>query len=109
MGKRRKAPQGGRNPASGLATQAFARAPLNLWTILLAAVAVALPLALAAVWPRLPALGSPPALLAGQGSSFPPSTLPLKASSLGFPPRDRPLITNVNIVDLDGDGRQDVL
>jgi hypothetical protein len=109
MGKRRKAPPRGRNQASGPVTPPAPRARVNRWTIVLGAVAIALPLALAAIWPRLPALGPPPALLAGQGSSFPRSTLPLEASSLGIPPRDRPLITNVNIVDLDGDGRQEVL
>jgi hypothetical protein len=80
-----------------------------LWTLVLACVAIALPVALFAIWPRLPALGSPPELLRGQGSSFPPSTLPLEFDSPGDPPRDQPLITNVNIVDLDGDGQQEVL
>jgi len=85
------------------------RRATNLPTILLGGIAVILPLTMVAAWPRLPALGSPPKLLAGQGSAFPSSRLPLDPMAVGAPARDQPLITNVKIVDLDGDGRQDVL
>ncbi|HVW00027.1 MAG TPA: VCBS repeat-containing protein, partial [Planctomycetaceae bacterium] len=75
----------------------------------LLSIALALPLAVALVLPRLPALGHvEPAKISFQ-STFPASTLPLEQSVLGRAPQGEPLITNVQIVDLDRDGVPDVL
>ena len=45
----------------------------------------------------------------GRADVVPPSTLPLTRSTLGRPPANKPLVTNVQIVDLDRDGLPDVL
>jgi hypothetical protein len=102
-GKRAK-----RQPAAPQPTPAGTPS-VDFLTILWGVLAILLPLALFTLWSRIPALGSPPKLLAGQGSSFPASTLLLEATPLGAPAKDQPLITHVQIVDLDGDGKQDVL
>jgi len=110
MAKRRAAAaQRAKRQTGALPPTPVNRPPVNFLTILWSLLAIVLPLALFAIWPRLPALGSPPKLLAGQSSSFSASTLPLDATPLGAPAQDQPLITHVQVVDLDGDGKQDVL
>ncbi|MCO6457001.1 MAG: VCBS repeat-containing protein [Pirellulaceae bacterium] len=55
-----------------------------------------------------PAAGPPPKVEPAAWR-FAPSSLPLQASPLGPPPHDRPLLTHVQVFDLDQDGRLDVL
>src|SRR4051812_6353846 len=78
-------------------------------TPVLAAAAVLLPvavyLALPAAGPARPAPGPP----APAPPPLEPSSLPLAASNLGRPPGYRPLVTNVQVADLDRDGIPDVL
>jgi hypothetical protein len=74
---------------------------------LLAVLAVAIPAGTAALLPRLPALGRPTPLYSG-GSTFPPSSLPLMQQALDALPEFPPWITNVQIVDVDDDGLNDV-
>ncbi|WP_020469956.1 FG-GAP repeat domain-containing protein [Zavarzinella formosa] len=78
-------------------------------TAVLAGVAVLLPVGFYAVLGRIkPGREvSPPVIPATV--SFEPSTLPFQKSSLGKAPVGRPLITNVQIFDLDRDGKPDVL
>src|SRR5207302_5124493 len=75
----------------------------------LAAVAVVLPLGFAVGLGRIEPHGPPPALHASPVSHFPPAGLTFDRRTLGPEPGYRPQITNVRIVDLDRDGRPDVL
>src|SRR5439155_11979597 len=59
--------------------------------------------------PNVPPAGPPPELKAAPASQFPASSLPLTFTQLGPGPGYRPLITNLQIVDLDGDGLPDVI
>ena len=58
--------------------------------------------------PGLPSLGQAPERYSG-GTSYPASPTGWQRQSLGGAPVGLPLITNVQIVDLDGDGQQEVL
>ncbi|MFN0050967.1 MAG: FG-GAP repeat domain-containing protein [Planctomycetales bacterium] len=46
---------------------------------------------------------------AGGGSRFPPSPVGFSRNEIGPPPTQHPIITNVQIVDFDGDGASDIL
>jgi hypothetical protein len=72
----------------------------------LIAAAIAIPFALRA---RLDNPATAAALLQTRVPEFEPSNLLLTQSTLGRPPDYRPLITNVQIVDLDRDGLPDVI
>ncbi len=76
--------------------------------VLLVAAALLLPVGIAFALTFVPPGGQPPEVSPGPASSYPASALPLTVRSLGELGY-RPLITNVNIVDLDGDGLPDVL
>jgi hypothetical protein len=78
-------------------------------TAVLIPIAVLLPAGIYFGLPLLPALGDAPETPATVQVAFPASTLPLKQSTLGRTPKGQPLITNVQIVDLDRDGIPDVL
>src|SRR5262245_13414136 len=75
----------------------------------LVAVALLLPVALVVAMATLPPRGAPPQMHTSPVSHFPPSTLPLDRQALGPEDAYRPEITNVKVVDLDRDGRLDVL
>src|SRR5690349_2260795 len=75
----------------------------------LLAVAILQPALLGAAFVLLPARGEPPAVLASPVAHFPPSNLAFHRQTLGPEPGFRPQITNVKIVDLDQDGRPDVI
>src|SRR4051812_28117714 len=73
------------------------------------AAAIAIPVVVAILLPWIPPLGTPPPLLSGNGSSLPAARLQFDQITIGSAPRDQPLITHVQIVDLDGDGHNDLL
>lgn len=75
----------------------------------LAGVAIALPFALWLGLPLVPARRTVPLVSSPVQTSFPVSKVPLKQQTLGSAPQGKPLITNVQIVDLDRDGIADVL
>jgi hypothetical protein len=75
----------------------------------LAAAAVLVPVAFAVAWPYLPDRGAPVPVRASPVSHFPPASLALDRQTLGREPGHRPRVTGVQIVDLDRDGRNDVL
>jgi hypothetical protein len=81
---------------------------MSRWTVLLLVLAVVIPLAGFLALPRL-LPSEPMPLLPSGGSTFAPSRL--KFQSQPWPPEsDRaPRLTHVSIVDLDADGRPDVL
>lgn len=60
------------------------------------------------VLPGLPSLGEPPEVFSG-GTSYPASELPFKKLNVGPDPVGLPLITNVQIVDFDGQGKNDIV
>lgn len=78
-------------------------------TLLLVALAVALPVGIAVGLPFVAPQGDPPELLTITGTHFPPANLPFDRQTLGPEPGYRPRITNVRIADLDKDGLPDVL
>lgn len=86
----------------------------GLWaTLLLAIVAVALPAAFWFLWPWIPALRSPPALLPSRGISYPPSPRGFELQTPGASPADAlaapAWITHVKVADLEGNGSADIL
>lgn len=78
-------------------------------TLVLLSIALTLPVATVLVLTRLPALRHfAPAKLPMQ-TSFPASTLAFDKSTLGRTPQGKPLITHVQIADVDRDGIPDIL
>ncbi|WP_339734255.1 VCBS repeat-containing protein [uncultured Gimesia sp.] len=58
--------------------------------------------------PGLPSLGQVPEIFSG-GTSYPASEIPFQRVNIGPDPVGLPLITNVQIVDFDGDGTNEIL
>lgn len=81
---------------------------LNRQSFLLVFGVVALPITAFLTYPHLPALGRLPEPYAG-GSSFLPSRLALQRQTVGPEPTGHAWMTNVQIVDFDGDGMPDVV
>ena len=77
--------------------------------VVLLALAIIIPIAFMILIPFIPPLGDPPALLPGVVSRFDPSPLPFKPITIGDPSSFHPLITHLQIVDLDADGLPDIL
>ena len=77
---------------------------------LLALAVVAIPLGTAILLPAVPS-PRPPPLVATAGSSYPASPIAFERRPLALPGEDRhlPLITHVQVVDLDGDGAAEVV
>lgn len=82
--------------------------PARLTPVLLS-IALALPVATAFVLPRLPVLGRIVPTKSPVQTSFPASTLAFEKSTLGRAPQGKPLITHVQIADVDRDEVPDVL
>jgi hypothetical protein len=79
-------------------------------TITLLCVSIlALPLATWMFLLELPSIAAGPAVPVSSGKSYPPSTLPFVRTSADPQPVGLPEITNVQIADLDGDGRNEIL
>jgi hypothetical protein len=76
----------------------------------LVGLALALPVATVLALPRLPALG-PPRPVTSAGDTFPASPLRFERQPLPVANEEKqlPLVTNVQVVDLDGDGTAEVL
>lgn len=82
---------------------------ISRWQIAgLAGIAIAIPIATALVLPRLPALGRQPEMYSG-GSTFPRSEWKFRKRTVDPLPEQPPLITNVQVIDFDRDGRADVI
>ena len=75
----------------------------------LLAVAVLLPIGIAVGLPYLPPLGGPPPLLVSPVSHFPPAYQSFDRRAIGPDQGFSPIVTNVKVVDLDRDGRPDIL
>jgi hypothetical protein len=76
--------------------------------LILIAVLVLIPLATAAILPHVPALRPAPDVYSG-GKTFPDSPLPFDTQPLGDSPAGLPIIANLQIVDFDGDGANDII
>jgi len=76
--------------------------------IVLAVVALSLPVLIWAGLPFLPPLGKPLEVHHG-GTHYPPSPVPFDRQTIGPPPAGLPLVANVQIVDLDQDGQPEIL
>ena len=82
----------------------------SLWGIaFLLGLALLLPGATFYVWPKLPAVGPLPELKPGGRAYDPSPTVKFERITIGPEPVGLPLITNVQIVDFDADGRSDIL
>ncbi|MSR56421.1 MAG: VCBS repeat-containing protein [Planctomycetaceae bacterium] len=77
--------------------------------MLLASLAVAIPVATYFAVPAIPQLRTLPEPASEIGSRFPASPLGFQRREIGPPPEQRPIICNVQILDFDGDGRNDIL
>ena len=84
--------------------------PMSARDLGLSLLAVALPVATVLALPHLPALGRPRPVFSA-GNTFPPSPLPFERRPLPLESEAKqlPLITNVQVVDVDGDGVTEVL
>ncbi|QDV15510.1 FG-GAP repeat protein [Gimesia panareensis] len=85
------------------------------WTLLVLIAIILLPLATWFLLPLVPPLGSLPDLYSG-GTSYPASELHFERNredllpvKMDPPSKDLPLITNVQILDFDGDGKNEIL
>ncbi|SFI23697.1 FG-GAP repeat domain-containing protein [Planctomicrobium piriforme] len=76
--------------------------------LLLVGAAVAIPIVTAWLLPRIPSVQRLPPLHFG-GMSYPASPLKFERKTIGPEPVGLPLITNVQILDFDGDGKQEIL
>ncbi|TVQ00881.1 MAG: VCBS repeat-containing protein [Planctomycetaceae bacterium] len=70
--------------------------------------AIAIPVGTAMWLPQVPAWRTPPAIYSG-GTSYPASELDFRFQEIGPPFTGLPLITNVQIVDFDDDGQNEII
>ncbi len=95
--------------ADGNGDGAWSRPRLQYQVAALLGLAILLPGLIVYIWPRLPTLGSLSELKSG-GNSYPTSdNLRFERVVVGPKPIGLPLISNVKIVDFDGDGNAEVL
>ncbi|MSR57176.1 MAG: VCBS repeat-containing protein [Planctomycetaceae bacterium] len=80
------------------------------WSLIpLACLTVAIPVASYYALPRIPPLRQLPEPAAAAGSRFAASSLRFARSEIGPAPQLRPIITNVQILDFDGDERNEII
>jgi hypothetical protein len=84
--------------------------PVTLKDALLVVATIAVPVGTVGLLPHVPPLRPAPPV-APAGSSYPPSPVAFERQPLTVPGEERqlPLITHVQVVDLDGDGRAEVV
>ncbi len=80
----------------------------KLQLILLLGMLVIIPLLTSRVLPLVPMLGKQPSLYSG-GSTYPASQVKFDRASVGEKVKGLPLISNVQILDFDGDGKNEIL
>jgi hypothetical protein len=78
-------------------------------SLILGALAIAIPVATFFALPLIPPLRTLAEPYAELGSRFSPSPIRFERREIGPAPRHHPLISNVQILDFDGDGRNDIL
>ena len=76
--------------------------------LLLIALVILIPLGTWLLLPGLPSLGQAPEIFSG-GTSYPASEISFTRANVGPDPVGLPLITNVQIIDFDGDGTNNIL
>jgi len=81
----------------------------DLKMLILAGAAIAIPFAIVHGLPLMPALRTLDEPAAADGSRFDPSPLVFERREAGPVPKRHPLIANVQIIDYDGDGKNDIL
>ena len=81
---------------------------LKTRALLLTCLVILIPISTWLLLPGLPSLGQPPEIFSG-GTSYPASPLKFKRATVGPEPVGLPLITNVQILDFDGDGKNEII
>lgn len=81
---------------------------LKTRALILTCLVILIPLGTWLLLPGLPSLGQAPEIFSG-GTSYPASQLKFKRATVGPEPVGLPLITNVQILDFNGDGLNDIL
>jgi hypothetical protein len=81
----------------------------KLTSLRLAALVFVIPVATSIVLPFIPPCRTLSEPAAGDGSRFPASPIRFERLEIGPPPDRHPLIANVQILDFDGDGTNDIL
>jgi len=76
--------------------------------LILIAIAVCLPVAIFALLPHVPGLRPQPEIYSA-GTTYPTSPLKFEFREIGAPVVGLPLITNVKILDFDGDGQNEIV
>jgi hypothetical protein len=81
----------------------------DLKSLILVGTAVTLPLAIFFGLPLVPPLRALPEPFAADGSRFAASPIDFARREIGPPPDRHPMISNVQVVDYDGDGKNEIL
>ena len=76
--------------------------------LILLVLIISIPIIMWLVLPKLPSLGQPAEIFSG-GTAYPASPVKFKRATVGAEPVGLPLITNVQILDFDGDGQNEIL
>ncbi|MCA9007561.1 MAG: VCBS repeat-containing protein, partial [Planctomycetaceae bacterium] len=69
---------------------------------------IAIPIVMWLVLPTLPSLGQPAEIFSG-GTTYPASPVKFERAIVGGEPMGLPLITNVQVLDFDGDGQNEII
>ncbi len=81
---------------------------LKARSIILICLIIFIPIVTWRILPGLPSLGQPPEIFSG-GTSYPESQLKFKRVTVGPKPVGLPLMTNVQILDFNDDGQNDII
>ena len=76
--------------------------------LILLVLIISIPIVMWLVLPKLPSLGQPAEIFSG-GTAYPASPVKFERATVGAEPAGLPLITNVQILDFDGDGQNEIL
>ncbi|WP_417380176.1 FG-GAP repeat domain-containing protein [Gimesia sp.] len=81
---------------------------LKARALILLVLIIVIPIATWLALPTLPSLGQPAEIFSG-GTTYPASPVKFKRATVGSKPVGLPLMTNVQILDFDGDGQNEII